>query len=193
MKCVRRRRRKGRRLYPETKTVKPTAQTLARMTSDPLWLMLQRGFLTQEQVDAAHDIRDAFELVTAPARLRTMPTIATVEGRVFDLSTGRTPAGGFGYDHETVRGILLQERFSAWSKAMHGQHWSVGPVLDVVVLSQPCRRVDGLRNRRNGSTAVLLRQALDLYVTLKRDERRPIVPPPAAAARPIAVDGGEAS
>jgi len=38
----------------------------------------------------------------------------------------------------------------------------VGPVLDVVVLSQPCGCVDGLRNRQNGSTAVLLRQAVDL-------------------------------
>jgi len=39
----------------------PTPQTAAKLRPDPLWTLLQRGRLTQEQVDAAHDIRDGFK------------------------------------------------------------------------------------------------------------------------------------
>jgi len=39
----------------------PTQQTAAKLRPDPLWTLLQRGRLTQEQIDAAHDIRDGFK------------------------------------------------------------------------------------------------------------------------------------
>lgn len=53
---ARRQRLRRRRLRAETV---PTPQTLARLRPDPLWVLLQRGRLSQEQLDAAHDIRDA--------------------------------------------------------------------------------------------------------------------------------------
>lgn len=55
---VRRGRRQSRRLRPEGA---PTPQTAAKLRPDPLWTLLQRGRLNQEQVDAAHDIRDALK------------------------------------------------------------------------------------------------------------------------------------
>jgi len=55
---VRRNRRRGRQMRPDGA---PTPQTAAKLRPDPLWTLLQRGRLSQEQVDAAHDIRDGFK------------------------------------------------------------------------------------------------------------------------------------
>lgn len=39
--------------------VRPTPQTVAKLRPDPIWTMLRRGTLSQEEADAAHDIRTA--------------------------------------------------------------------------------------------------------------------------------------
>lgn len=64
----------------------PTRQTIARLRPDPLWVLLQRGTLNQEPVDAAHDIRAAFEQIASPVRMRAMRTMTTSDGTSFDMS-----------------------------------------------------------------------------------------------------------
>ncbi len=119
---TRRARRKARPLRPEGA---PTPQTVARLRPDPLWTLLQRGRLTQEQIDAAHDIRAAFEIITAPVRIRTMRAVSTVDGAAFDLSRGGRGRSG---NSESDRAILLQQRFNTWVAVMKSSEVPVGPV-----------------------------------------------------------------
>ena len=163
---VRRARRKSRDLRAE---IAPTPQTVARLRPDPLWTLLQRGRLTQEQVDAAHDIRMAFEIITAPVRIRTMRAVSTVDGAMYDLTRGGRGRSG---NSESDRAILLQQRFNAWVAAMKNGAVPVGPIIDIVVEGQACRSVDRARGRRNGWSTEILECGLDLYIAAKRPPRR---------------------
>jgi hypothetical protein len=166
---ARRQRLRRRRLRAETV---PTPQTLARLRPDPLWLLLQRGRLSQEQVDAAHDIRDAFELIAAPVRLRTMRAVSTVDGTSFDMTRGGNGRGGNG---ESDRAILLQQRFGQWVEAMKAARLPVGPLIDIAVEGKGCRTIDRERGRRNGWAVDVLVRGLDLYLVTKRSPRRATV------------------
>ncbi|MEQ8246109.1 MAG: hypothetical protein RID42_00365 [Alphaproteobacteria bacterium] len=163
---ARRARRKNRDLRPE---IAPTPQTVARLLPDPLWTLLQRGRLTQEQVDAAHDIRTAFEIITGPVRLRTMRAVSTVDGAVYDLTRGSRGRTG---NSDSDRAILLQQRFNAWVAVMKRLAVPVGPIIDIVVEGQACRSVDRTRGRRNGWSTEILECGLDLYIAAKRPPRR---------------------
>ncbi|MSO64806.1 MAG: hypothetical protein EXQ85_03220 [Alphaproteobacteria bacterium] len=165
------RRSASRRNRTSGSEARPTRQTLAKLQGDPLWLMLRRRYLTQEQVDAAHDIRDGFDLIARPGRLRAMRTVTTVAGTAYDLTRISSSPGGA--EQESVRSLLLQERLHTWIAHMNRRHWPVGPALDVIVENIPCRHVDITRRRRNGYTARLLRLGLELYIALRLHEGSP--------------------
>ena len=154
---------RGRRRARRTtsiRPVRPTAATAARLRPDPLLVLLQSGRLVRDDLDAAFDIRRAFETITAPVRLRTMRTITTAEGTAYDLTKGsRSP----GSDNESVHEIDLQQRFSSWANAMHEAKIPIGPVVDMVVEGKSGRSVDRERGRRNGWAVDLLVEALEIY------------------------------
>lgn len=168
-----RRRRRGRTVPGHAA---PTRETLTRLRPDPLWTLLQRGRLTQEQVDAAHDIRHAFEEITAPVRMRAMRTLSTTDGAIYDMIGGRKPAAPAGPLSESERSVLLQQRFQRWAAAMQHEAVPLGPVIDIVVEGKACRTVDAERGRRNGWATDVLVRALEVYLASKRPPQRPIDP-----------------
>ncbi|MFQ5534687.1 MAG: hypothetical protein ACE5EM_07700 [Sphingomonadales bacterium] len=133
----------------EARNDKPTAQTRAKLKPDPLWALAQRGVLSNEQIQAAWDIRAAFEIITVPVRLR----LASLE----KIDCGAA-------DHrESERSIRLLKQYNAWIDEMTRYRLPAGPVLDIVVESLSCREVDRRRRVRKGTARNLLVEALDLY------------------------------
>lgn len=128
---------------------KPTSQTSAKLQPDPLWTLSRRGVLTQEQIQAAWDIRQAFEVITVPVRLRK----AALE---------KIDCGAKEYV-ETSQVLRLLKRYNDWIDELTRYRLQAGPVLDVVVESISCREVDRRRGVRKGATRALLIEALNLY------------------------------
>lgn len=145
--------------------VKPTPETLAKLQPDPLWALLRRGRLTQEQVDAAHDIRTAYEIITAPVRAVQMRAVSTTQGSTYDMTPGSKSKPS---DGESCRSVQLQQRFNKWVCVMKDKRLPVGPVIDVVVEGQSCRMVDRSRGRRKGWASDVLDRGLSLYVNASR-------------------------
>jgi len=120
-----------------------------RLQPDPLWALLKRGAIDNDEVQAAWDIRAAFEIITLPVRLR----IASLEK--IDCST----AG----DIDGPRARRLTRRYNDWVDEMTRQSLAVGPVIDIVVEGKSCRRVDRERVVRKGTACRLLKAALLSY------------------------------
>lgn len=156
-----RRRRRARRRSTVNRT-SPTRATAARLRPDPLLVLLRHGRVSREQLDAALDIRRAFELITGPVGMRSMRTISTSDGTTYDPIRGPRSSGP---SDETVRQVAVQRRFGDWAAAMHEQQLPIGPVIDLVVEGKSGRSVDRERGRRNGWAVELLVHALDLFIT----------------------------
>lgn len=127
----------------------PTRQTIAKLKPDPLWALTRRGTLSGEQVQAAWDIRAAFEIITVPVRLR----VSALE---------KIDCGGLDY-METRRVRRLVARYNDWVENMTRQRLPTGPVLDIVIEGRSCRDVDHARRVRKGCARELLCVALNLY------------------------------
>ena len=127
----------------------PTRQTVAKLKPDPLWTLARRGTLSGEQVQAAWDIRAAFEIITVPVRLR-LSALEKIDGGSLDYM-------------ETRRVRRLIGRYNDWVEEMTRRRLPTGPVLDIVIEGRSCREVDHARRVRKGTARELLCVALDLY------------------------------
>ncbi|AWJ86336.1 hypothetical protein TSH58p_22745 (plasmid) [Azospirillum sp. TSH58] len=152
-----------------------TAQTRTKLRPDTLVLLLNRGperGLSQEQYDAAHLIRTAVRIIVGGMGLKA-------------CSMERMGGGGRSDgETETQWAIRVQEDYNAWVDAMaeravaakrarrDSRAWQTGPVMDIVVDGMTCNEVEGARCMRNGSAAAALRDALDLYLDVRRSRKR---------------------
>jgi hypothetical protein len=146
----------------------PTPQTRARLVQDPVRHMLRKGTLEQEHVDAAEEIRDVFEAVTAgllasARRLDVHEVIAGSERRAFRQPIERLP--------ERL-GTLWRRRYKPWADAVDAvevgrsanARWSaLGLTIAVLVDGRTLNAIDRELRLRRGTAAAQFRGALHRY------------------------------
>ncbi len=146
----------------------PTPQTRARLGQDPVRHMLGKGTLQREHADAAKEIRDVFEAVTAglfasARRLDVEEVISGAQRRAFRQPVERLP--------ERL-GVLWRRRYKPWAEAVDGikvgvtrnARWSaLGLVIAVLVDGRSLHGIDRELKLRRGTAAAHFRGALHRY------------------------------
>lgn len=117
-----------------------------------LLLLLGKGVLAREQVDAAVEIKDAWAYRTGDVRLRVSDLDRPRQGYV-SLPAGR---------HEA----WLNRRFVLWAQAMKAEALSIGAVVEVCVDNRSLSACDRLYGRRHGWARWQLDRGLALYCDL---------------------------
>lgn len=148
-----------------------TPETRARITRDPILRLFDADKITQEQYDAAVMIAKGWQIITAGMGAQ----IATYGTRV---------PSGYG-DPSSEYAVLLIRRYRAWAAEVgareraawihthHGARRSRLPaILDVVVHGHSCAYVEGCRRMRKGALLDHLKDALDVYGAIRREERK---------------------
>lgn len=171
----------------------PTPQTRARLGQDPVRHMLGKGTLEREHADAAEEIRDVFEAVTAglfasARRLDVEEVISGAQRRAFRQPVERLP--------ERL-GVLWRRRYKPWADAVDGiklgttrnARWSaLGLAIAVLVDGRSLHGIDRELKLRRGTAAAHFRGALHRYCVVA-GWIRPRLTVVAVAAAPAAERG----
>ncbi|VAV94608.1 hypothetical protein MNBD_ALPHA02-694 [hydrothermal vent metagenome] len=139
----------------------PTAETLAKLTPDPLMRFKKQNILNDQQIWAFRRIRRAVQIITDGTQMR----LSRITGVV--VQTSRVE-GGAESDYE----IRLKDHYCAWADQMMPAGLSLGPVLDVIIDELSLSAVDRKRGKRKGWAKTTLQAALDLYGSLPRPTDR---------------------
>ena len=126
-----------------------TPETLKKLKPDPLWKMASD--LGSEGLQAAHELRDAVNIIAAPVKIR--------------LQKWERQDASFG-ENETERAVRLQHRYNSWVDRMTERKLPVGPALDMIVDGLGCREIEEIRRWRHGSVRPYFIDAMDLYCEL---------------------------
>lgn len=132
----------------------PTAQTLAKLTPDPLTLFRDKNILNDQQIWAFQRIRRAVYIITEGARLRV--------SRINDVVVQSSRFSGSGQNEGDYE-IILKDYYSHWIDRMTLASQRAGPVLDIIVDEMSLNAVDRKWGKRKGWAKERLQQALDLY------------------------------
>lgn len=139
----------------------PTAETLAKLTPDPLMRFKKQNILNDQQIWAFRRIRRAVQIITDGTQMR----LSRITGVV--VQTSRVE-GGAESDYE----IRLKDHYCAWADQMMPAGLTLGPVLDVIIDELSLSAVDRKRGKRKGWAKTTLQAALDLYSNLPRSVDR---------------------
>ena len=149
MASRKRRRPKRVSLVGEEPRTSPTPETARKLKADPLWRMAPD--LSSEGLQAAHEIREAVNLIAAPLRVRVQ------KWERQDRSYS---------EHESERSVRLQQRYNSWVDMMTAKKMPVGPSLDVIIEGLSSREIESHRKWRHGSFRPYFLDAMDLYCAL---------------------------
>lgn len=132
----------------------PTAQTLARLTPDPLICFRKKNILNDQQIWAFKRIRHAVRIITMGAHLRVscFNDVAVQTSRF----PGQAPT-------ESDFEIALKIHYNHWIDRMTQARQQAGPVLDIIIDEMSLNAVDRKWGKRKGWAKDRLQQALDLY------------------------------
>lgn len=126
-----------------------TPETLKKLRPDPIWKMAEA--LGSEGLQAAHEIRDAVNIIAAPVRIR--------------LQKWERQDPSFS-ENEAERAVRLQYRYNSWVDRMTDRKLPVGPALDMIVEGLGCREIEEIRQWRHGSVRPYFIDAMVLYCEL---------------------------
>ena len=144
LKAIQRRRKRN----PHRKYA-ATAETIARLRPDPLMGLYYKHTISWSQLEAGWNIRAAFEIITAPVRLK-LSSLEKIDGATVGHVEGR-------------RVQLLLRRYDLWRDGMKASKLATGPILDIVVDSIGLRQCDKNQRVRNGASKDLLIESLNIY------------------------------
>ncbi len=131
--------------------VKPTPQTVERLTPDPIARLVAEGKLSTDDERAALAIAAAIRIVASPLYTRSSRP---------DLARGsRTTASGAAADWA----VECELRYLAWAEDMHDLRHPIGPVLDFVLDGVSLRALEKKWRRRHGTLLPQIKDALALY------------------------------
>ncbi len=139
----------------------PTAETLAKLTADPLIRFKKQNILNDQQIWAFRRIRRTVQIITDGTQMRLSRYTDVV------VQTSRSE-GEMESDYE----IRLKDHYCAWAEQMMPAGLPLGPVLDVIIDELSLSAVDRKRGKRKGWAKVTLQAALDLYGNLPRPINR---------------------
>jgi len=132
----------------------PTAQTLAKLTPDPLICFRNKNILNDQQIWAFQRIRRAVHIITRGTHLRVscLNDVAVQTSRF----SGQEP-------NESDFEIALKTHYSHWIDRMTQTRQRAGPVLDIIIDEMSLNAVDRKWGKRKGWAKDRIQQALDLY------------------------------
>ena len=147
-----RRRRKTKKItLMGERRVNPTPETVQKLKPDPLWQMASE--LGSDRIQAAHEIRQAFKIISAPLSIR----VQQWERR--DQSYD---------DHESIRTIHVQQRYNGWVDSMSKEMIPVGSALDLIIEGMSCRQIETLRKWRHGAFKPYFFDAMEMFCELTK-------------------------
>ena len=144
LKAIQRRRKRN----PQIKYA-DTSETRAKLKPDPLMSLYYRHQISSDLLQAGWNIRAAFEIITAPVRLK-LSSLEKIDGATVGHVEGR-------------RVQLLLRRYDVWRDGMKASRLATGPILDIVVDSIGLRQCDKNQRVRNGASKDLLIEGLNIY------------------------------
>jgi len=142
------------RRRPKDMSPGPTAQTLAKLTPDPLICFRNKNILNDQQIWAFKRIRRAVHIITSGAHLR-VSCFSDVA-----VQTSRFPGQEL---TESDFEITLKNHYSHWIDRMTQARQQAGPVLDIIIDEMSLNAVDRKWGKRKGWAKDRIQQALDLY------------------------------
>lgn len=138
----------------------PTRETARKRRYDTIGWLYRKGRLTSDQLSAAVQIRQAFEAITADVQCR---------GPSYE-DQGRPPkkSGPRPTPPDKPGEVDLQLAYSCWLAEMarrYGSPPDLRYVFAIIIDGVSCRQADRAYGWRNGTAAVRLKDALDVYLT----------------------------
>lgn len=102
-----------------------TPQTLAKLTPDPLWLLIQGGVINEVLVEAAFKIRRAYGFISAGTRMSLMDYER--------LCLPQDKDGGWNRAETTTDEPNCVKRYFSWCRKMQDRQEKIQPALDCII------------------------------------------------------------
>jgi hypothetical protein len=143
--------------------LKPTKETAAKLRPDPIERMHDRGTISDDQRDAAIEIRRIFEAVCGSLISRSR------------WPDGMGVKGNWRRDLVGVSdrvAILHSDRYKPWANELGRHAPALEVTISVVVDGRSLKELDRDYRRRDGWAASIVQDALGRYVAIKRGKHR---------------------